>query len=98
MLILAPVQRIVPPFSRVRGPNVTAAALLIPSVTPEPTTVRPPPVMLPPVQLIWSKAVTTPVPLSAPPLRVNIDGVTGPVPLKFAVALPEIASVLLVQM
>src|SRR5437870_2674527 len=77
MLIAAPFQRIVPPFSSVRGPNVTAAWLLIVNVAPGLTSVRPSPVILPPFQNESLRNVNVPLParfgvlISSPRVRLE---------------------------
>src|SRR5437016_3148453 len=68
-MLCEPVQVAVPPFSRVRAPKVTLLLLSILRTAPEGMTVRPPPLIVPPVQFSWVKAVTTLLPPSVPPLK-----------------------------
>ena len=97
ILMFPPVQSTVPPFSKVRVVRLTALALARLRVTPAGMIVRPLPLIVPPVQFITPRTVTTWLPLKVPPLKFRMAGVTVPVPLKLAVPL-EMASVLLVQM
>src|ERR1019366_9329213 len=86
-----------PPFSRVRVSRYTVLTLLMVSVAPGGTSVRPLPAMPPPDQVIELPAVTSMVPSSVPPVRFNTAGATVPVPLNVAVPL-GMFRVLLVQM
>src|SRR5262249_25895552 len=60
--------RIVPPFSNVRGPKVTAKGLPIVSVTPGDTMVSPPPVISPLFQNESLRNVNVPLPARFGPL------------------------------
>src|SRR6185503_9356476 len=99
-MLPAPVQRTVPPFSKVRLVMVTTLGMAALSVAPTAITVRPLPLMDPAVQFITVLAVTVLVPPSVLLIKFNTAGDTNPVPLKLAVSLgtPEMVSVLFVQM
>jgi hypothetical protein len=88
----------VPPFSNVRVVNATTPGVVMLSGTPGGMMVRPLPLIVPLVQSIWFKTVTTWLPLKVPPLKLTNAGVTVPVPLKLAVPLARRNRVLFVQM
>src|ERR1041385_5981795 len=96
LMLPAPAQSAVPPFSKVRLVNDTPLALARVRAAPGTMTVRPLPLIVPPVQFITLPTVTVLLPPRVPLLKKTLAGETLPVPLKLAVA-DEMASVLFVQ-
>src|ERR1043166_3672918 len=86
-----------PPFSSVRVFRETPPGKAAFSITPGGITVRPLPVMLPPVQFIAVLTGTVLVPSNVPLLKLTTAGEIKLVPLKLATP-PEMLTVLLVQM
>src|SRR5882672_594042 len=89
MVRLPALQRIVPPFSRVRPPDRKwTAELLRLNVAPAAITVRPLPLIVPPSQLNSSSTTNMLLPPKVMPLlNDEVASMTAPEPLKFTALL-----------